>query len=319
MSSKLKNTLIWWCSALLYRIIVALPRSLCLAAGERLGKLLASIMPSERRRAEKNVRAALGDSFSPDECDQIARECFVTFGRSGFDAIRMRTGYAREIRPNITVRGEEHFRAAYERGRGIIAFTGHIGNFELLAAYCAQAGYKTAVIARKLWDHRIDRLVVNNRRTMNIVNIPSSASPKVFLEHLHDGYAIGCVIDSLSFRVAGEMVPFFHKRARVPIGPTKVGLAAGAAFVPLFCLSFPGGRYEIIFGPEIIPDSYERNRKNVYRLTCRLTKVIEQMIRDYPEQWMWMHNRWKSGFLPGEEEFLASIGEVPEMELIEKD
>jgi KDO2-lipid IV(A) lauroyltransferase len=313
MAAKFKNTLIWWFGALLYRLIVVLPRGVCLFCGEQLGRLVALVMPSERRRAEQNVRAALGTQLSTAECRRISRDCFVMFGRSGFDAVRMRSSYAGEIKPSITVRGEEHFRTAYERGRGIIAFTGHIGNFELLAAYCAQSGYKTAVIARQLWDKRIDNLVVTNRRAMDIVNIPTSSSPKVFLRYLNDGYAIGCLIDSHSFRVTGEMIPFFHKPARVPIGPTRIGLAAGAAFVPLFCLSYPGGKYEIVFGEEIVPESYDRSRENIYRLTCKMTKVIENMIRDHPEQWFWMHNRWKSGYLPGEKEFLESIGEMTTM------
>lgn len=308
MAHRLKNNLIYFGAMALFRLANALPRKMTLFLGDGLGLLAFLVLRRERHKALTNLDRAFGAELSFRRKKEIARDCFITFGRSVFEAVRMRRHFKSRILPDIEVVGEENLRRLYDRGRGIVVFTGHVGNFELLAAYVAQMGYQCAVIGRELYDPRLDDLLVANRTAMGLVNVRTDDPPRRTMRLLKDGHAIGFLIDTDSFRVAGELTPFFGRPAKTPTGPTQLGLLVGAAFMPMFCLSFPGGKYRIIFGEELVPDSRERSRENIYRLTCRMTKIIENIVRQYPEQWIWMHNRWHTRPEADDREFLSSMG-----------
>ncbi len=307
MAKKFKNTIIYYGARVLMAVVNFLPRRLCLFVGNILGWMAFQLMGKVRFKALNNLERAWGNKLTFREKSGIARRCFINYGRSALDIMRIQHHYD-QIKPNIEVEGLHHFVNAYERGRGIIGFTGHIGNFELLAAYVAREGYKTAVIGRELYDKRLDRLLVQNREAMGMVNVYSSSSPKKILDLLRRGFVFGILIDTDSFRVAGEMMPFFGRPAKTPIAPTQLGLAAKAAFVPSYCLCLPDGRYKIVFEEELVPDSYDRSRENVYRFTCRMNTVLEKIIRRYPDQWIWMHNRWHNRPDNQGKEFLRSMG-----------
>jgi len=308
VAGHLKNNLIYFAARSLSKFFNLLPRKPALFLGETLGLTTYLSHRAERHKTLTNLDRAFGDELSIKRKKEIARGCFITFGRAITEAMRIRRYYHTQIRPDIEVLGEENLRNAYKRGRGIVVFTGHIGNFELLAAYCAQSKYKTAVIGRELYDQRLDKMLVSNRQSMGIVNIRTDASPRTVLRYLKEGYVIGILIDTDSFRVGGELTPFFGRPAKTPTGPTQLGLISGAAFIPIFCLSLPGGKYRIIMGKELVPESRKRTRENIYRITCRMTNIIENLIRFYPEQWIWMHNRWHTRPEKDDREFLESIG-----------
>ena len=308
MANRFKNNLVFFAAKNLFRLINILPRQLALFLGEALGFTAYVCVGKERRRALTNLDRAYGADLSFRRKKEIARGSFITFGRSIMEAMRLRRHYRDQIKPHIEIIGEENFRRAYDRGKGIVAFTGHIGNFELLAAYTAQEGYKCGVIGRELYDKRLDDILITNRTAMGLVNVRTDDSPMTIIRLLKTGHAIGFLIDTDSFRVSGELTEFFGRPAKTPIGPTQLGLMSGAAFIPMFCLSFPGGKYRIIFGEELIPESRDRSRENVYRITSQMTKVIENLIRQYPEQWIWMHNRWHTRPEDDDRKFLTSMG-----------
>jgi len=308
VAKRLKNNLVYFGTVVLFRVINVLPRFITLLIGETIGFLAYLVISKERQKTLTNLNRAYGGQLSYRRKKEIARKCFINFGRSGIEVMRIRKYYHTQIKPDIEVIGEENIRRMYEKGKGIVAFTAHFGNFELLAAWTAQAGYKSAAIGRELYDKRLDRLLVKNRTAMGIANIRTDDSPRAILRYLRDGYAIGFLIDTDSYRVAGELTPFFGRPAKTPIGPTQLGLISGAAFMPAFCVSLPGGKYKLIFGEEYIPESRDRSRENVYRVTCRMTEIIEDMIRQYPEQWIWMHNRWHTRPESDDRNFLQSMG-----------
>jgi Kdo2-lipid IVA lauroyltransferase/acyltransferase len=294
VANRFKNNIVYIGARILFRLVNMLPRRFTLWLGETLGAGAYRIIKKERLRALGNLDIAFGDSITAQRKQEIVRGCFVTFGRATIEAMRFRRHYHKQIKPQIEVVGEEHLKRAYERGKGVVVFTAHIGNFELLAAHVAQMGYKAAAIGREVYDKRLDKMLVENRAAMGLVNIRTDDSPRTIMRLLKEGYVIGFLIDTDSWRVAGEYTPYFGRPARTPIGPTQLGLISGAAFLPMFCLSFPGGRYRIICGEELAPESYDRSRENVYRVTCKMTEVIERTVREYPEQWIWMHDRWRS-------------------------
>jgi KDO2-lipid IV(A) lauroyltransferase len=307
VGKRIKNNIVYRGAVILFALINIIPRKCALFIGETLGLIAYLLIRKERHNAYTNLNRAYGDDITYRRKKEIARRCFITFGRSAVEAMRLRKHFHRQIRRDVEVIGLEKFQAAYDRGKGVIAFTGHVGNFELLAAWVAQSGFKSAVIGRELYDKRLDKMLVANRTELGLVNVQTDDSPRKILRLLRDAYAIGFLIDTDSFRVAGELTPFYGRLAKTPTGPTELGLLSGAAFVPIFCLSFPRGKYKLIFGDELIPESRKRTRENVYRITCQMTNVIENLIREYPEQWIWMHNRWHTRPESADTEFLESV------------
>ncbi|MCK5125281.1 MAG: lysophospholipid acyltransferase family protein [candidate division Zixibacteria bacterium] len=292
----------------MYNTISILPRRLTLFLGETLGLLTYLMVPKERHKAITNLDRAYGDEKTYREKKNIARGSFITFGRAALEAMRIKKHFHSQMFDDIEVIGRENFEKAYERGNGVIAFTAHIGNFELLAAWVAQTGHKTAVVVRKLFEQRFDEMLVANRAKLGIVTVMSDDSPRRILNLLKDQHVIGFLIDTDSFRVAGELTPFFGRPAKTPIGPTQLGLITKSSFVPFFCLSLPKGKYRLIIGEELEIEDYKRSRENIFQITSRMTAEIEKLIRQYPEQWIWMHNRWHTRPEGDDSDFLSSQG-----------
>ena len=308
MDRKLKRVILYRVTALLLGMINILPRRMASFLGEAIGLCASACCVKEAGRAVTNIDRAFGQELSYRRKRRIVREGWINFGRSLMEMMRLRKYYHRQIASGVEIIGHDYLHRAYRRGNGVIAFGGHIGNFELLAAWLAQSGYKIAVIGRELNNQDIDKLLVSNREAMGIVNIKAETSPHTIIRYLRDGYIIGVLIDTDSFRVSGELTPFFGRPAKTPIGPTQLGFVTGAAFLPMFCLSLPGGKHKIIIKPEVVPESNRRSRENVYHQTCRMTGVIEDIIRTYPEQWIWPHNRWHTRPEEDDKRFLTSMG-----------
>jgi KDO2-lipid IV(A) lauroyltransferase len=213
-------------------------------------------------------------------------------GKNLVDFIRLPDRYESELRPLIEVEGLEHFDQAYRRGKGVITVTGHIGNFEMLAAYFSALEYRTAAIFREMYDDHLNNILIKRREKAGLTTISTTDSPRVILKWLKDGGVLGVLMDNDSHRVRSVLVPFMGRLANTPIGHIMVGLKTGAAFVPLACLRTPDDRYKIIVRPEIVPIRTEDLEADVLEMTRRCNQELEKIINDHPTQWIWFHNRW---------------------------
>ena len=207
------------------------------------------------------------------------------------DVIRIPRQYKSQLRPLIDVEGIEHFDKVYNRGKGVISVTGHIGNFELLAAFSAGEGYKSAAIGRELYDKRLNKLLLANRESIGLINVDTNDSPRKLVKLIKEGYVIGVLIDTDSFRVRSEMIPAFGKLSNTPVGQSIIGLKTGAGFVPTACVR-NGKRYKVIIKPEVIINRTNDFDADVYNITKKCTEVLEEIVTEYKDQWIWMHNRW---------------------------
>ena len=188
----------------------------------------------------------------------------------------------------------EYFDAAYRRGKGVIGVTGHIGNFELLAAYVQGLGHEVAVIGRELYHPGLNRLLVENREAVGLTNITTTESPKRALEWLRKGRVLGVLIDTDSSRVRGMFVPMFGRWSNTPVGQTVLGLRAGAAFLPIACLRTENNRYRVIIRPPVEVERSGDFEADVYNVTLKCTRALEKIIGDHRDQWIWLHNRWRT-------------------------
>lgn len=273
-------------------VINRLPRSVSLAIGSGLGLVAWRLLSKDRYRIHRHLRLVFGGHLDHDQKRAVARSFFTNSGRNFTDVLRLRDHFKDEIMPLVEVEGLEHFEAAHRKGRGIIGVTGHLGNFELLAVAVVGLGYRCAAIARRMYEPRLDQMLVANREAHGLVNFPTTASPRKLLRWLKDGNVLGVLIDFDSISVRGTFVPSLGRLALTPIGQTMIGLRAGAAFVPVACVRIAGDRYRIIFRPEIDTTSSGDFEADVQRVTADSMHAFDDLILRYPEQWIWLKNRW---------------------------
>jgi len=274
-------------------IINLLPLSLAYFFASTMANLSYYILMKDRRTALANLKKVYG-TITDSEAKKIYIKSLKNIGYCAVDVLRFKKFGRQGIIDMVECEGLEHFDAAYERGKGIIGITGHISNFELTAAWFGVNGYKAAAVVRKIYDNRLNRLLIENRQAINVRCLDSEAPVKYVLRTLKEGYAIGALIDQDSTRYRGEFINFFGTPAYTPIGSITLARAAKAAIIPLVVLRIAPKKYQIKIFPEIEFDYKEERKTDTIRILKESTKILENVIRDNPEQWVWMHKRWKT-------------------------
>ncbi len=293
-TKRLKNWLLFRFITSIIFVLNFLPPKSSISLGGFLGKLAYLIIADARRRTRNNLRIAFGEEKSERELRKLALSVFENLGRNVADAVRLKDMKWEEIQRITTIDGLEHFDRAYQMGKGVIALTGHIGNFELLAAYFSLKGYRLSVIGRELYDPRLDALLVKNRESVGLENIPSSAPVKQVMKALRSGRALGVLADQDSTRVRGIFVSFFGRPARTPTGPALLAYKTRSPIVPMAIVKEKNDNYKIVVKEPIEPAFSKDKEKDARETTQRYTQILESIIREYPSQWLWMHDRWKS-------------------------
>lgn len=273
-------------------IVNLLSRRLALFFGAMTGLIVWCLLPRDRHRISRHLKLVYGDRLTDSERKNVGRSFFVKSGKNLVDLLRCPRHYHTEIAPLIELEGLEHFDRAYNRGKGVIGISGHIGNFEMLAIVFAQFGYKAAAIGREMYDPKLDELLVARRRANGVTNFATTDSPRGILKWLKDGGVIGVLIDIDSIRIRSEFVPVFGRPALTPVGQTIIGLKTGAAFVPAVCVRTENDGYKIIVKPEIPVEPSGDFDHDVIAVTAACSRALEPIIDQYRDQWIWLKNRW---------------------------
>jgi len=272
------------------RALGLLPPSLGLALGEALGTAAHALLATPRGFAREHVGIAFPELDAGARV-RMVRETFRHAGRS-FAELALLPKLSR--RPDFVVfEGREALDEALAAGRGAIVVTGHVGNWELLAASVAAEGYAITVVGRRVNDVRFNSLIVRFRREAGL-EVLSRDDPRFVTavrEALGRGRIVALLIDQ-DTRGAGVFVPFFGRPARTPPGPAVLALRARAPVLTVFIRRRPDGGHTIAFAP--VPLPARPGRDTVVALTARLTAAIEAHIRTAPAEWVWWHRRWRS-------------------------
>ncbi len=291
---RLKNWFLYRFITSVVFVLNLLPRKSSVSLGGFLGKLAYFIIADARKRTRNNLKIAFGKEKDERELKKLALNVFENAGKNVADAVRLKDMKWEEIKKITRIEGLGYLDDAYKMGRGVVAVTGHIGNFELFAAYLSFKGYKLSVIGRELYDRRLDALLVKRRQSVGLENIPSTASVKQVIKALRSGRVLGVLADQDSTRVRGVFVNFFGRVARTPVGPALLAYKTRSPIVPMAMVREGDDKYKIVVKEPVELASSEDKEKDIIETTQRYTQVLESIIREYPSQWLWMHDRWKS-------------------------
>jgi KDO2-lipid IV(A) lauroyltransferase len=247
------------------------------------------VLPRDRRKALASLATAFPEK-SEAERAALCRGAFEHLGQSLFEIFWLPNLSAANFEATTRVEGVENLRRAYAEKRGVVLFTGHTGNWEWLAASIALGGFEMNVIAREIYDSRINDFIVQSRMRHGVKSIGrgSAAAAKEILQTLKRGAILGVLIDQ-NIDAESSDVPFFGIPAPTPTGPARLATRAGAMAIAAFIERRDG--MQIVRYGEPIATSRETDP---VELTATMTLAIETQIRRVPEQWVWMHERWKA-------------------------
>lgn len=271
-----------------------------LPAARLESRLLAQVLrvaaPRLGRVARRNLAFALPD-FTEPERQAILRGVYRSLARLVLSVARFPHLSRDNIHQWIRYDGLEHFEKALECRRGVLVLTAHLGNWELSALAHGLYGRPMHILVRPLDNPYLDRLVRRYRTLSGNRIIEKTDSPRRILEALKANHAVGMLVDQNATPDGGVFVDFFGKKACASTGLTKIALRTGAPVVPGFALwDEEQRRYVLRFWPPVELDTTADLQAN----TQRLHTALEAIIRQYPDQWLWIHRRWKTR-PPGEE------------------
>jgi KDO2-lipid IV(A) lauroyltransferase len=271
----------------------ALPRGALLGLGALGGALGYALDARHRRIAVENLRRAFGDGMDETRARRLTLDCWRHFGRITLDTLAFPRLGPDSVERLATVEGLDHLRAAHERGRGVLVFTGHYGHWELAGLVQGHLGFPLSVVARPLDNPRLERLLVRLRGGSGNRVIHKRHAVREIMKTLRDGRSVAIVIDQ-DARRDGVFVPFFGRLASTTPTLALLALRTGAPVIPCSCTPEPDGKYRIVYEPPVEPPSTGDRDEDVLRLTARCTAIIEGWVRRRPELWLWMHRRWKT-------------------------
>lgn len=249
-------------------------------------------MPRLRRTAMRNLELA---GYPEPERQRIADGVFLSLARSFDTFLRFPKITPKNVHDLIRYEGLENFTRAQARGKGVLVATAHFGNWELSAFAHALMTAPMHIVVRPLDNPRVDAWVERRRGLSGNHIISKREAAREILRALHAGDAVGILIDQNVMPAEGVFIDFFGRKACAGTAFVKFAHHSGAAVVPGFALwSETEARYILHFCPEI------EMTGDVQEDTQRVHSFLENKIRQYPDQWLWIHRRWKTR-PPGED------------------
>lgn len=271
-----------------------LPRSLARSCGVVAMRSFFALLPRLRKTAEINLRIAFPD-WNDAQRKAVIRGMLRNLGWMAAEFARF-PQYKRENAEQVVVLdGHENFLEGHRRGKGVLYLTGHIGAWELSSFAHALYGYPLHYMARPIENHRIDALVNKYRCLSGNRPIFKNESARVMLKVLKEAGTIGILADQNTMPQEAVFVDFFGRAASTTTGIARVALHTDAAVVPGYAVWDESlDKYRLRFEPPVELVRTGDTERDILENTRKFTKVLEDIIRKYPEQWVWVHGRWNT-------------------------
>jgi Kdo2-lipid IVA lauroyltransferase/acyltransferase len=271
-----------------------LPRRLARRLAAALTASAYRVLGRLRRVGERNLDLAFPE-LSAEEKQNILRGLFRYLGWQMVEFCRMPRYTPENTRGWLRTEGLEHFQAAEARGKGVLVLTGHLGAWELSSFYHSLMGHPMGMVIRRLDNTLLDEYVNRIRCLHGNRVLHKDNFARGLLKTMHEGGTVGILMDTNMTPPQGVFANFFGIPACTAAGLARVALKTGAAVLPGFCLWEPKEQqYVLRFGPEIEFAQTGDAEADIQAATQQCNDVLEAWIRRYPEQWLWIHRRWKT-------------------------
>ena len=284
---------------MLLKTIGAMPRPVARFVGARTAALLLWLVPGMRRAAVENLRLAFPEWSKKQRWDAI-RGMVRQLGWMAAEFSQFPRYTKENIDRIVLLDGFENFASAQALGKGVLFLTGHMSAWELAPFAQALFGYPLHFLVRAIDNPLVDELVTSYRCRSGNIPIEKNQSARAVLKALSAGGTVGILADHNTLLTEGVFVDYFDIPACTTAGLARFALHSDAAVVPGFLHWDAAHRkYRLCFEPAVELSRTGNDAVDIRENTQRFTRVIENYVRRYPEQWLWLHRRWKTR-LPGE-------------------
>jgi KDO2-lipid IV(A) lauroyltransferase len=273
-------------------LVRLLPHGASRRLGAALGALAYGVDGRRRRIARRNLAHALPEK-SRAEREKIVAACFRHFGAAFVDALSSLRFDLVELCRRTTIAGVEHVVAADQRGRGIIFLSAHVGDWEAVLPTIARVSGPIASVGRPPDNPHFAKIVERLRTRFGNRSLDKRGAVREMFRVLKSGERLGLLLDQRVRANEAIAAPFFGRPAWTSPIVARLAAKTGAAVVPCFGDHLAGGRYRVEFHPALLSDGRDDPQATL-ELTARCLAVCEQVIRDAPERWLWLHDRWKA-------------------------
>jgi len=270
-----------------------LPRRIALALLRALGRLGFTLASGPRRRTIEHLSMVYGNEKSPAEIRRLARRVFIHFASAAADLLRLPLLIRQDLNRLVSASGTEHLDRAFATGKGVLMITCHFGNWEILGAWLARNGYRMSVVGTSLFDPRLDRILVETRNRAGYTNITRGKGTREIIRTLKKGEAVGMLIDQ-DTKADGVFVDFFGHPTYTPAGPAVLARRLNLPIIPIFVYLKDDFTYQVECMEPLKLAKTDNEADDIRVNTQKCSDAYEAMIRRFPEQWVWMHKRWKT-------------------------
>ncbi len=277
----------------LFKLLGRLPRSWAAKMAGIMGEVLFRVDKKHRDIAMGNLTYAFGVQKQPREIKKIARQVFINLMQVVFEigwSFQLKDSHFTE---HFSIDGYHHIKNAYERGKGVLALTAHFGNWELLTIIAAMIRFPINIVVRPLDFKPLDLFIFNLRTRYGGKIIPKQRSFRTIIRCLNRGEMVALLMDQNVDWYEGVFVDFMGHRACTNKGLALLALKTGAPVIPVFMIREKKG-FRAEFGPQIPTLKTGDKQKDIEANTREYNRVIENVIHRYPDQWFWIHQRWKT-------------------------
>lgn len=272
----------------------AVPRRVARFAGACIGLAAYVLLPRLRRVGMRNLQLAF-PAVPKSERRRILRASLRSLGWQLAEFAQMRGYTAAQAQQFIRYEGLGNYLATRDAGKGVFVLTAHLGAWELSSFFHSLMGFPMSVVIRRLDHERVNGLVNGIRTLHGNRLLHKDDFARGLLKAMQAGDTVGILMDTNMTPPQGVFVPFFGVQACTASGLARVARRSGAAVLPGFLLWEPAeGRYVLHFGPQLTLERTGDAEADAVANTALFTRVLEDYIRHYPEQWLWVHRRWKT-------------------------
>ncbi|MEJ6951188.1 lysophospholipid acyltransferase family protein [Natronospora cellulosivora (SeqCode)] len=282
---------------ILYIVFILLMKVICflpLSISKKIPSILAFITYKLGSKRNKSVRENIKKAFpeySIEECENLLKKVYYNFSMVLVEFMLLEKLSSTDLNNCISEEGKEYLGQVHNKDNGIILYTAHFGNWEWLGTYYAAQGNTITAIAKEQKNYLFDKKITEIRESKGAKVITKDLSLRKIYKTLLRGKTVLILADQHAGN-DGWILEFFARKASAFSGPVRLAVKTGASILPIFIIREGWMKHKIVYYPpyNIDKDASDDEQRELLQ---ELTKLTEKTIREYPEQWFWLHNRWK--------------------------
>jgi KDO2-lipid IV(A) lauroyltransferase len=291
---KFRHLLLGWAARFGFTLGRIIPRKAGLALFSAVGTVCYYLLSKDRKRTIRNLRFVFGQEWGVSRIRAVSRAVFSALGKNFFDAVKLNSMSDRKFNRIVTCDSLGELNAVKASGRGMVVVTAHTGSFEMLLHFYARKGFDCFAVGRAFKNQAVDAVVRRMRSGPGIEYVDRSEDSRKIVRMLRQGKTMGVLIDQDTTKVEGVFADFLGHPAFTPSGAVRFAMKFDIPIFVLLTARLAGDKHHVFIAPQLTyvkTDNFEADLASVVQ---RINDIISSHIRKFPEQWVWMHERWKT-------------------------